>query len=340
MKIRYIGNFPPPYGGVTIKNRLLYDTLKEHMSIRYFEKPGWMPGKCYQGLQIMSAFLPRQQLIIGVSAKGGKSRTLTRMLYRLNRKSMKSSIYFMMGGQECYRIAESKDEINWYSKYQQIYVETESMKQCLVKAGLDNVSVFPNCRKRPQREPVFHERENDRLQGVFFSLISEEKGVDILLEAARDMPDVDFSFYGHIEESYEVQFKKQVDLLPNVTYKGIFKGRGEEVYQELGKYDVLLLPTKWKNEGVPGILIEAKIAGLALIVSDRNYNKEIVKDKEEGFVLPKNSAKEVQEALLKLACDDKLLYNIRKNSYYSAERYYIDNYTDSIAAMLLQKKRK
>lgn len=35
---------------------------------------------------------------------------------------------------------------------------------------------------------------------------------------------------------------------------------------------------------VPGILVEAKMAGIAVIASDRSYNREIVQvDQLEGF---------------------------------------------------------
>ena len=38
MKIRYIGNFPPPYGGVTIKNKLLFDTLSHNCAVQIVDK--------------------------------------------------------------------------------------------------------------------------------------------------------------------------------------------------------------------------------------------------------------------------------------------------------------
>lgn len=45
----------------------------------------------------------------------------------------------------------------------------------------------------------------------------------------------------------------------------------------------LLLPSKWSGEGVPGALVESKMAGIAAIVSDWNFNAEIVKNDSEGI---------------------------------------------------------
>lgn len=338
MSTKYIGNFPPPYGGVTIKNRLLYETLSEQIAIRHFEKPAWMPSNIYQLLSFLIIFLPGQQFIIGVSSKGRKSRLLTKMLFRFNKSSMRKSLYFMMGGQECYRIAESQEEIKWYSQYRQIYVETQTMKECLMNVEMNNISVYPNCRRRPMRKRNTRKNIDNRLRCVFFSLIQKEKGVDIILDVAQKLPEVDFAFYGHIADNYVNEFDALVERLDNATYKGVFKGSDEEVYKELNNYDVLLFPSRWKSEGVPGILAEAKIAGLAEIVSNQSYNAELVKNDMEGIVLKENNQKYLLEAIKRLSDNRKLLEYMKKNSFFSAERYFVDNYDRDILMQLKGKE--
>ena len=44
MNIRYIGMFPPPYGGVTIKNKLIFECISENHKVVTLRKPAWMPG--------------------------------------------------------------------------------------------------------------------------------------------------------------------------------------------------------------------------------------------------------------------------------------------------------
>ena len=98
----------------------------------------------------------------------------------------------------------------------------------------------------------------------------------MILQAARILPQVLFHFYGEIKKDYEQDFYAAVREVGNVVYHGVFSGSADAVYQELGQYDVLLLPTRWKAEGLPGILVEAKISGLPAVVSDHNFNREIV----------------------------------------------------------------
>ena len=333
MNIRYIGMFPPPYGGVTIKNKLIFECISENHKVVTLRKPAWMPGAVYQPLNLLSALIPRQRLIIGVSAAGHKSRKVTRMLYFLARNNMRRSLYFMMGGQECYRIAKNQSEIKQYACYKKIYVETETMMKCLVDAGMHNVAVFPNCRKRPNYD--IHEKKNtNQIRCVFFSIIQPEKGVDIILDVAKELTNVEFCFYGPVKKEYEAEFISKVKSLNNVSYKGVFTGSDVEKYNELSVYDVLLLPTRWKNEGVPGILVEAKIAGLAEIVSSQNYNAEIVTDGEDGVVLRDNSIDSLRKAILTLSEDNKLLDSMKYKSWMSAQKYFVENYTDEFNIQL------
>lgn len=50
-------------------------------------------------------------------------------------------------------------------------------------------------------------------------------------------------------------------------YYDALKSSVDAVYGEFSKYDVLLFSTKWDIEGVPGILAEGKIVGLADIIN-------------------------------------------------------------------------
>ena len=53
MNIRYIGMFPPPYGGVTIKNKLIFECISENHKVVTLRKPAWMPGAVYQPLNLL-----------------------------------------------------------------------------------------------------------------------------------------------------------------------------------------------------------------------------------------------------------------------------------------------
>lgn len=164
----------------------------------------------------------------------------------------------------------------------------------------------------------------------FFSKIECQKGIDLILEIAQKTSDVDYYFYGPISEEDEEFFMKAVNKNKNIFYKGIFKGNNVETYEELQKYDVLLFPTRWETEGVPGIIVEAKMAGIATIVSDKSYNAELVKDGVEGLVLKDNTSEELFKAVEKLNRDRMLLIQLKTGSYFSSEKFCIESYTENI----------
>ena len=96
---------------------------------------------------------------------------------------------------------------------------------------------------------------------------------------------IHIDIYGHIVDDFKEKFEKFIDENNNVTYQGVFDATKNNVYEKLHEYDILLFPSRWKGEGVPGILIESKMAGIVPIVSDHLYNSEIVLNNIEGIVL-------------------------------------------------------
>lgn len=329
MSLVYLGAFPPGWGGVTIKNRDLYNAICDqeiHITKIDFHEITrkhsiWVAAK------LLIALLNRKNtFVIGVSARS--RRRLTHCLYTINRPALKRSILVIMGGTADTDLQDDPCFLKWLSEYKVIYAETNRMAKNMRKMGLENISLYPNGRFMSEKNRSF--AENEKLRTVFFSYIQPEKGTDIILDTASKMPDIEFDFYGNIEKGYETIFKEKVAAMDNVHYKGIFKGSNEEVYDVLAVYDVLLFPTKWKTEGVPGILVEAKIAGITIVASNESHNAELVGDGAEGIILADNNADCLEEALRKLRDDRSLLLKLKEGSKMSANRFYIENYIQDI----------
>ena len=337
MRICYMGAFPPGYGGVTIKNRNLYAALEKEIPI---EKVDFNMIK-RKNLKELFRFLGRLfnhslTFVVGVSGKKTRKR-LTQVLYYFNRKAMNRSVIMVMGGTASHDMTTDAEYKKCALQYKKIYVETKSMYSELAAAGFKNADIYPNGRFRPTVRYTAKPAEG-QLKCVFFSLVQREKGVDILLEAARNLPGVSFSIFGKVVPEYEEEFFAEVDSLENASYRGVFTGSSEEVYEKLHEYDVLLFPTKWDIEGVPGILVEAKIAGLACVVSNKSYNADLVKDGKEGVVLKENTAEELAMSISDLDRHRDKLLRYKQGSIASGEEYFIDNYTAGIVDCLTGKE--
>ena len=330
MSIVYMGAFPPGYGGVTIKNQNLYTALEKEIPIKKVDFNRVKRKDIKEAGRLVFHLLnPRNRFVVGVSGKITRKR-FTQVLYYLNRKAMKKSIIMIMGGTASHDMSVDPEYRKCAKGYKRIYVETQSMKAEMDAAGFENVDIYPNGRFRPQKA-VELKTADKKLRCVFFSQVQPEKGADLVLEAARMLPHVEFSFYGNIVDDYKDIFMNRVNAQQNASYYGVFKGSIDAVYGELSKYDVLLFPTKWDIEGVPGILVEGKITGLAEIVSNKSYNAELVQDGVEGVVIAENTGNCLAAAIQQLAEDRDFLNSMKKGSRESSERYYIENYIESIA---------
>lgn len=324
MECWYIGSFPPPYGGVTKKNVVVFETLKKYIDIRRIEAVSSKIALVKQFLLILKR---NCFYVIGI----GGLKNLKRYLYLMricNPSALERTIVMIPGGFFHSFVKQSGiSYIKILRRIRSIYAETEGMVRSLTEMGLENVKLFPNCRNNISNIKPGHKFKG-KLRCIFFSMVSLEKGIDIYLEAAEKNPYIQFDIYGELKlnNRNKINFEKFCNRLENVSYKGCFKGKNDEVYSLLTEYDLLIFPSRWKYEGVPGVLVEAKISALPAVVSDINYNTEIVTNNIDGIVLEVNDAGHLTEALKKLDEDRRFLYQLAQNAKESAERYSIDYY--------------
>lgn len=337
MKYIYIGGFPPPYGGVTVKNRLLFSKLSTHIEIEQSKFYDRRKRKLSRMLfLIVELITHRSGFIIGISKESLKK--ITYLLFYINRRAMNQSIVMVMGGTFPQMVERDPKLQKFLKQFKHIYVETNGMKGTLNHANIMSVSVFPNCREKAELNLLIVKSENP-LRCLFFSQISKDKGVDIILDTVKILEkqklDYIIDFYGHIDQRYKAQFDQGISTTGRLKYNGVFKSTTkDDVYVLLSQYDVLLFPTKWRNEGVPGVLVEAKIAGLPAIVSDINFNSEIVNDGMTGIVLKENTPDNLAAAIERIYLNRDWLIEMKKDTVASSEDYIIDNYIEGIIETL------
>ena len=109
------------------------------------------------------------------------------------------------------------------------------------------------------------------------------------------------------------------------------------VYEKLHEYDILLFPSRWKGEGVPGILIESKMAGIVPIVSDHLYNSEIVLNNIEGIVLEKKDiGLQMSKTIKKLLEYEDIYNNLANGAFTSRMRYSLETYKELFPKWLFE----
>lgn len=185
---------------------------------------------------------------------------------------------------------------------------------------------FPNVRKK---SGIF--RDLDRPYSkkiIYLGQISKEKGVDILLNAKKYLDQTyEISFYGEIIEPI-----KKEDFSDGICfYRGFIKS--DEVPATLSKYDLLVLPSGREEEGYPGVIIEAYMAGLPVIATNIGGIPEIVQNYETGLLTEPGNEREFFLRLLEV--DESLHMKMRRKAFEYSEFFDSSKVTKEILNKIL-----
>ena len=94
-----------------------------------------------------------------------------------------------------------------------------------------------------------------------------------------------------------------------------FMGQADEIYNKIDTDSIFVLSSIM--EGMPNALIEAMALGLACVSTDCPCGgpKDLLKDNENGLLVPVNDADAMAEALKKLMDDEALRKNYGQKAY-------------------------
>lgn len=327
-KILFIGdcgNFKNTSNGVYAKNIQLFNRLKEvFVTLKHVNTNNWKKNPSVLLNVLRSIWQYRKKDII-ISLNTYSSYKLIKIVKRLF-PSIRLN-YFVIGGilpnfisqlemkqRECYSI------VKWFM------VESQEMKRKMELLGYKNVIHIPNFKKIAYI-PEKSTETSVPFRFVFLSRITPEKGCDLIMEATRrinkEIGEDKFlvHFYGKVDDSYESQFLKTINEIPNAEYKGFLNLADVSNYDVLASYSAMLFPTFWKGEGFPGILIDAMIAGTPVIASEWGYNTEIIENGTTGIIIKSKNVDELANAMNSFICNHSKVAEMTRHCRIQAMEY-------------------
>ena len=158
-----------------------------------------------------------------------------------------------------------------------------------------------------------------RLRVVYLGHINEAKGIPLLLDAADGLDGISIDAFGEFEAKDGRQLSEDTFRGRNVNYQGVVQP--SELSKVLDQYDVLVLPTRYIGEGYPGVIIEAKRAGLAVLSTRWRSIPEIVNHKVDGLLITPGDVTELTAALNELNSNRDLLRTLQKGSFESFSNF-------------------
>ena len=193
-----------------------------------------------------------------------------------------------------------------------VLVETKRSAARLAPAC--NVFWTPNTRNLSARRTPY--RPSCR-RLLFLSVLQPEKGLpELIAAAARFPPGVHLTVCGSETTGCDVA---EVEEAPHTSYGGLVPP--EQVPGVMEAHDAVVLPTRWRTEGYPGVVIEAFQMGLPVIVSRQASLTELVTEERDGLFVETGSVDSLVAAITRLCSDDELFRRLRRGALKTGELY-------------------
>lgn len=310
----YFGLRTNQLDGQTVKTRDLYKLVEQqYTDVAYYDTQEFK----FKKLSIIKMFLEviKCKTLVYLPAHNNL-KYIFPLLYILSLIFRFDIQYYVVGGWLREYIENMPVHRFMLSRISGIHVETLTLQNELKDYfNYKNVDIFPNFRFfdfEPTRDT------SEKLRIVFMARINMMKGLDWILEFANYVHSHNLgdkyivTFYGPINNADRDFFNNMVKLFPFIEYKGILQPY--EIYDALSQHDILILPTHYYTEGLPGSIVDAYISGLPVVVTKWKHAHEFVEDGHTGFIVPfENGVKEFIERLQLLESNRELLYTLQCN---------------------------
>ena len=281
-------------GGPAIKNRILVEHLQKIASLKVWNTYD-KSVKARLGAITSILFAKQKYIIIAVSRKG---RNLLYPFLLFKHRISKCRYSCVVIGGQAVESFKNKSSISALHQADLVTVETEGLKAQMEEAyGLKNVHWMPNYKElksdAPQVKPEAFQASTIRM--IFLSSMRDLKGVRSLFIAFKKCREsglnIELDYYGPLKDDLDRSLLTDIEHTEGVRYCGVVDN--DKVLTVMSEYQIFIFPTEYPHEGFPAVLVEAQSVGLPVIASDINYNGEIIKDGQNGFIFLHGNVEEL-----------------------------------------------
>lgn len=183
-----------------------------------------------------------------------------------------------------------------------------------IEAGLpaERITVKPNFLDRAATD---RDSNAPRSGALFVGRLSQEKGVDVLLRAWRELPEVSLRIAGDgpLRQALERRAPAGVEFLGRLD--------GARIAEEMRAASLLLVPSLW-YEGFPMTILEAFSTGLPVAASRLGSLQEIITPHRNGMLFEPGSSESLARVVRELLASPARLLAMGDNARQDfAERY-------------------
>ena len=210
---------------------------------------------------------------------------------------------------------------NWWARYKRYYLDyvscflalSEFQKNKLAAVGIpaEKIKILPNALSGDAEGLAPARKTGDYV--AFAGRLSEEKGIDLLLNAAEKLPSVSFHLAGNGYEQWSA------DAPQNVVFCGHLSGDDFSLFWQNCRF--LVLPSKC-YEGFPTTLLQAMYYGKPAIVPDIGGLPEIIRDGINGRLFKFGDSDSLASAINELWSSPDKVQKMGEEGLQLLSKYY------------------
>lgn len=189
----------------------------------------------------------------------------------------------------------SKMQTHLFKKAYCVFCQNSSTFDSFSKLGLDNLVLLPGSgvnleEAMLQSYPVY----DGKIECTFVARIQRDKGFYEFIDAAKRLPDFNFTVIGASEDQEIVKAFKSTE---NISYLGPLPH--DKTLEKIACSHVLILPSY--HEGMANVLLEAQALGRPVLTTDVPGCIDAMVDGETGFTFKAKSADAIVDACVKFS---------------------------------------
>lgn len=181
-----------------------------------------------------------------------------------------------------------------------------------------------------EKKPIPEKTVQEKPYVAFASRLSKEKGIELLAETAKLLPEVRFVVAGNGPDD------EVLKNIPNVEMKGFLTGN--ELNALIANAKLMLLPSVW-YENCPLNILETHSFGVPVITMNSGGMAELVDDGRTGLLVNEPSSGAIAEAIKRCYEDEDFYATLKQNCENMREQIievgdYCDILTDKYQEIL------
>ena len=290
-------------------------------------------NKILLSLKIFKAMFKYKNFIVLVSKNGRK--TVIPLMVLFNKLFNRNIYHSLIGSTTHQTLEENWKYVKCFNSLTGNWSETYTEKKLLEDRGLKNVTVIKNFKNlRVLLPDELNYIQSEPYPLCTFSRVEELKGIPDIVRAINNVNKyfgrtvLTLDIYGKVMEHYEKAFEELKKEFGNdIHYKGIVDF--DKSVEVLKNYYMVVFPTKYYTEGIPGTLLDAFSSGVPVLSSEWESCFDIMTN-EVGITYKFNDSMALEDALKYIVNNTDNINSMKKACLNEAKKYTLNEVVKTI----------